>query len=130
MTETRSHLSTALGDRYRLERELGAGGMATVYLAHDLRHDRKVAIKVVKPELAAVSRAVSLHLRFLCKGRRTLQSLGTHTERPALRVSTESAQPRQARLRQRQRLGPHFRTYQPGVKGDGTCGQASPSRSD
>jgi tRNA A-37 threonylcarbamoyl transferase component Bud32 len=54
MTETRSHLTTALADRYRLERELGAGGMATVYLAYDLRHDRKVAIKVVKPELAAV----------------------------------------------------------------------------
>ena len=40
--------------RYRIERELGAGGMATVYLAHDLKHDRKVAIKVLRPELAAV----------------------------------------------------------------------------
>src|SRR3954453_20885581 len=47
-------LRTALTDRYRLERELGAGGMATVYLAHDLKHERKVAIKVLKPELAAV----------------------------------------------------------------------------
>src|ERR1041385_1583835 len=47
-------LSAALADRYRVERELGAGGMATVYLAHDVRHDRKVAIKVLKPELAAV----------------------------------------------------------------------------
>ncbi|MGE5099197.1 MAG: protein kinase domain-containing protein [Deltaproteobacteria bacterium] len=47
-------LGAALADRYRIERELGAGGMATVYLAHDLRHDRKVAIKVLKPELAAV----------------------------------------------------------------------------
>jgi serine/threonine-protein kinase len=47
-------LSTALADRYRLERELGQGGMATVYLAQDLKHDRKVAIKVLKPELAAV----------------------------------------------------------------------------
>jgi serine/threonine-protein kinase len=46
-------LQTALADRYRLERELGQGGMATVYLAHDLRHDRKVAIKVLRPELAA-----------------------------------------------------------------------------
>jgi eukaryotic-like serine/threonine-protein kinase len=43
-----------LADRYRLERELGQGGMATVYLAHDLKHDRQVAIKVLKPELAAV----------------------------------------------------------------------------
>jgi len=47
-------LAAALADRYRIERELGAGGMATVYLAEDLKHDRKVAIKVLKPELAAV----------------------------------------------------------------------------
>ena len=47
-------LGTALVDRYRVERELGAGGMATVYLAQDLRHDRRVAIKVLRPELAAV----------------------------------------------------------------------------
>jgi tRNA A-37 threonylcarbamoyl transferase component Bud32 len=47
-------LAAALADRYRLERELGQGGMATVYLGHDLRHDRKVAVKVLRPELAAV----------------------------------------------------------------------------
>ena len=46
-------LSAALSDRYRITRELGAGGMATVYLAHDLRHDRDVAVKVLRPELAA-----------------------------------------------------------------------------
>ena len=45
-------LADALRDRYRLERELGRGGMATVYLAHDLRHDRPVALKVLQPELA------------------------------------------------------------------------------
>ncbi|HEY7899247.1 MAG TPA: protein kinase [Gemmatimonadaceae bacterium] len=45
-------LATALADRYRVERELGAGGMATVYLAHDLRHDRSVAIKVLRSEVA------------------------------------------------------------------------------
>ena len=39
-------IGSALGDRYRVERELGAGGMATVYLAHDLKHDRPVALKV------------------------------------------------------------------------------------
>ncbi len=47
-------LGASLADRYSLERELGAGGMATVYLAHDLKHDRKVALKILKPELAAV----------------------------------------------------------------------------
>jgi serine/threonine-protein kinase len=47
-------LSTALADRYRLERELGQGGMATVYLAEDVRHRRKVAIKVLHPELSAL----------------------------------------------------------------------------
>jgi serine/threonine protein kinase/Tol biopolymer transport system component len=49
-----SRLTEALADRYRIERELGAGGMATVYLAQDLKHDRKVAVKVLRPELAAV----------------------------------------------------------------------------
>jgi serine/threonine-protein kinase len=47
-------LTVALADRYRIERELGVGGMATVFLAQDLRHDRRVAIKILKPELAAV----------------------------------------------------------------------------
>jgi serine/threonine-protein kinase len=47
------HLAAALADRYRLERELGQGGMAMVYLAEDLKHHRQVAIKVLRPELAA-----------------------------------------------------------------------------
>src|SRR6476659_779779 len=54
MTDVLVRLAAALADRYRLEREIGAGGMATVYLAEDLKHHRKVAIKVLRPELAAV----------------------------------------------------------------------------
>ena len=46
-------LHNALSAQYRLDRELGAGGMATVYLAHDLKHDRDVAIKVLHPDLGA-----------------------------------------------------------------------------
>ena len=52
-TNTLDKLRTALADRYRVDREVGMGGMATVYLAHDLRHDRDVAIKVLHPDLAA-----------------------------------------------------------------------------
>ena len=62
-----SRLTAALSDRYRIERELGVGGMATVYLAHDLKHDRDVAIKVLRPELAAVIGAE----RFLAEIRTT-----------------------------------------------------------
>ena len=54
MTEHTARLSTALDDRYRIERRLGEGGMATVYLAEDLKHKRQVALKVLKPDLAAV----------------------------------------------------------------------------
>jgi serine/threonine-protein kinase len=54
MTATIDRVATALADRYRIEREIGAGGMATVYLAEDLRHGRRVAIKVLHPELSAV----------------------------------------------------------------------------
>lgn len=54
MTDAVQRLSASLADRYTIERELGAGGMATVYLAHDVRHDRKVALKVLRAELAAV----------------------------------------------------------------------------
>src|SRR5438046_1838488 len=53
MANLLARLRAALSDRYTIERELGRGGMATVYLAQDLKHHRKVAIKVLKPELAA-----------------------------------------------------------------------------
>ncbi|MFN0097030.1 MAG: protein kinase domain-containing protein [Gemmatimonadaceae bacterium] len=53
MKDPLSSLINALADRYRVERELGAGGMATVYLAHDLKHDRDVAIKLLHPDLGA-----------------------------------------------------------------------------
>ena len=54
MPDTFGRLKAALADRYAIERKLGEGGMATVYLAHDLKHDRKVAVKVLRPELVAV----------------------------------------------------------------------------
>jgi len=54
MPELLGRLQSALADRYRLDREVGAGGMATVYVAQDVRHDRRVALKVLRPELAAV----------------------------------------------------------------------------
>ena len=52
MADVLDQLKTGLSDRYVIQRELGAGGMATVYLAHDVRHDRDVALKVLKPDLA------------------------------------------------------------------------------
>ena len=54
MSDATTRLNAALEGRYTIERELGEGGMATVYLADDLKHERKVALKVLKPELAAV----------------------------------------------------------------------------
>src|SRR5213594_1344825 len=54
MVDTFQQLRAALADRYTIEHELGRGGMATVYLAQDVKHHRPVAIKVLRPELAAV----------------------------------------------------------------------------
>ncbi|MDX1675155.1 MAG: serine/threonine-protein kinase, partial [Longimicrobiales bacterium] len=71
MTE---RLNAALEGHYRVERELGEGGMATVYLADDIKHDRKVALKVLKPELAAVVGAE----RFLAEIKTTAQLQHPH----------------------------------------------------
>ncbi len=54
MSDAITRLNAALEGRYTIEREIGEGGMATVYLADDLKHNRKVALKVLKPDLAAV----------------------------------------------------------------------------
>ena len=54
MSDAVDRLTAALADRYDIQEELGAGGMATVYLAEDLKHHRKVAVKVLRPELAAI----------------------------------------------------------------------------
>src|SRR5207247_10261219 len=54
MSDALERLGAALAEHYAIERQIGAGGMATVYLARDLKHDRSVALKVLRPELAAV----------------------------------------------------------------------------
>jgi serine/threonine-protein kinase len=77
MTEITAKLSTALADRYKIERHLGQGGMANVYLAEDLRHHRKVAAKVTMPELAAVIRPE----RFLAEIRRMASGARHHLRR-------------------------------------------------
>ena len=75
MSDPVIRLNVALQGRYRIERELGDGGMATVYLADDLKHERKVALKVLKPELAAVVGAE----RFLAEIETTANLTHPHT---------------------------------------------------
>src|SRR5687768_8748759 len=74
MPDPSSRLSAALEGRYRIERQLGEGGMATVYLADDVRHERKVALKVLKAEVAAVVGAE----RFLVEIKTTANLLHPH----------------------------------------------------
>jgi eukaryotic-like serine/threonine-protein kinase len=74
VAEPGTRLAAALADRYRIERELGAGGMATVYLARDLKHDRDVAIKVLHPDLGAALGAE----RFLSEIRTTARLQHPH----------------------------------------------------
>ena len=61
MADILDRLKTALQDRYTIERYIGAGGMATVYLAEDLKHHRKAAVKVLRPELAQALGAERFH---------------------------------------------------------------------
>ena len=74
MTDVLGRLTSALAQRYRVEREIGVGGMATVYLAHDERHDRDVAIKVLHPDLGAALGAE----RFLAEIRTTARLQHPH----------------------------------------------------
>ena len=74
MTTDIGRLTSSLADRYRIERELGTGGMATVYLAHDLRHGRDIAIKVLHPDLGAALGAE----RFLAEIRTTARLQHPH----------------------------------------------------
>lgn len=72
--EEQERFARALADRYRIEREIGEGGMATVFLAHDLKHHRKVAVKVLKPGLAAIVGA----RRFLAEIETTAKLIHPH----------------------------------------------------
>ena len=84
MSDPAARLNTALEGRYRIERELGEGGMATVYLAKDLKHNRNVALKVLKPELAAAVGAD----RFLTE----IETTATSSTRTSCRCSTRGRQ--------------------------------------
>jgi eukaryotic-like serine/threonine-protein kinase len=81
MRDVLTALSAALAPRYRIERELGTGGMATVYLARDLKHERDVAIKVLRADVAA---AVGVD-RFLAEIKTTgdLKPTGTDSISPS-----------------------------------------------
>ncbi len=82
MSDPADRLNTALEGRYHIERELGEGGMATVYLADDIKHERKVALKVLKPELAAVVGAE----RFLAEIKTTANLQHPHIPYVAVRA--------------------------------------------
>ena len=87
MPDLLARLTTALADRYTIERELGAGGMATVYLAEDVKLHRKVAVKVLRPELAAAlgpdrchrEIEIAANLRRACQNQARPQQLPDHS---------------------------------------------------
>ncbi len=97
MSDPVTRLNAALEGRYRIERELGEGGMATVYLADDIKHERKVALKMLKPELAAVVGAE----RFLAEIKTTTNlqniSITEASERGWAATSTHAGLPRSRR---------------------------------
>src|SRR5438094_7842309 len=69
LTDLLARLQSALANRYTIDRELGRGGMATVYLARDLKHDRRVALKVLHPELAAALGQERFHREIMLAAR-------------------------------------------------------------
>ena len=81
MSDPVIRLNAAPSGRYAIEREIGEGGMATVYLAEDLQHERKVSLKVLKPELAAVIGAE----RFLDRRHQSAAAGSSGMSRPAFR---------------------------------------------
>ena len=81
MSDNLDRLKSALADRYAIQEKLGEGGMATVYLAEDLKHHRKVGVKVLRPELSAILGAE----RFL-KGDRGHREPAAPEHSPALRL--------------------------------------------
>ena len=97
MAELLSRLQAALAGRYTIERELGRGGMATVYLAQDLKHDRAVAIKVLHPELAS-GIGVERFLREIKVAARLQAGRGSPVVDSGVRGDSESAVALQARV--------------------------------
>lgn len=81
MADQFAKLKTALADHYQIDPEVGAGGMATVYLAHDLKHDLKVARKILRPELSEYLGAD----RFVAEIRTTPRLRHAHPLYPELR---------------------------------------------
>ena len=95
MSEIADRLARALAERYRLDRELGAGGMATNFLAHDMKHDRHVAVRVLQPDLGAT-----------LDGERFLSRIRTAAWLQASTYSAAAQRGRRGRLRAVRRHAP------------------------